>query len=239
MANTKLTAEGSELLDDASNYSDERYENPSVTADVCVCRINDGAVEVLLIKRKFAPFKDAWAIPGGFLNTNREGILDCATRELAEETGVIGISPIQFGAYGDPMRDPRQHVVTIAHYAIVTAETMDYNSIEAMDDANEYAWFKLKELPDMAFDHSIILMDLFDKLKAGVEMQVTAFNFITSTFTWRDLLNVYRAFDCVCAENASNFRKFINARIKFEETGESRSDVGRPAILFKNPVSTI
>ena len=153
MTKVKLTAEGEDLLDDLSNYDKNAYEKPSITVDVCICQIVDNDLKVLLIKRKNPPYRNYWAIPGGFVDIERkEDLKIAAIRELEEETGVKGVDVHQLATYGDPNRDPRMRIITVAYYAIVPSELIDQQNIEAADDAKEYQWASLRNLPPMAFD---------------------------------------------------------------------------------------
>jgi len=108
---------------------------------------------ILLVKRLNNPFKDRWALPGGFVEEN-ESLKAAAQRELHEETNVKTIELHQFHAFGNPGRDPRGHCVTVVYYGFI-----DINLIapKAGDDAKEVKWFKLNELPGLAFDHDMII----------------------------------------------------------------------------------
>jgi 8-oxo-dGTP diphosphatase len=117
--------------------------------------------EVLLIQRGRDPFQGKWALPGGFVDEG-EKVLDAAKRELEEETGISGQNLVQFGAYGDPGRDPRGRVVSIAHWVLLEAKP----EATAGDDAAEYGWFDLDHLPDLAFDHARILFDVRERLRS-------------------------------------------------------------------------
>lgn len=121
-----------------------------VTVDVLV--INNLTDEILLIKRLNEPFKDYWALPGGFVDEN-EDLEKAARRELFEETNVVSDEMIQIGAFGKPHRDPRGHMVTIAYKTILNGN----QNIKAKDDAKEVKWFKLNNLPKLAFDHLEII----------------------------------------------------------------------------------
>lgn len=124
----------------------------AVTVDiVAFCNANS-RINVLLIKRKNEPFKGQWAIPGGFVDEH-ENLEDAAKRELAEETGVKAKTLEQVRAFGTPGRDPRGRIVSIGFLAWIDCEE---NPI-AGDDAAEAKWFKLDELPELAFDHAEII----------------------------------------------------------------------------------
>jgi 8-oxo-dGTP diphosphatase len=123
-------------------------------------------VAVLLIERKNPPFQGCWAFPGGFLEID-EDLAQGAVRELKEETGV-DVSPVQLvqiGAYGHPDRDPRGRVISVAFTAAVNMKSC---KPQAADDAASLRWFNLNELPELAFDHAIILRDAINKKSPAV-----------------------------------------------------------------------
>ena len=127
-----------------------------VTVDVVVFDANQN--EILLIQRKNEPFKDYWALPGGFVDEN-EDLEEAAKRELKEETNVTVSEVVQIGAFGKPGRDPRGHMVSIAYKTIL----IENQNIKPLDDAKEVKWFKICDLPKLAFDHSIIIKQSLKK----------------------------------------------------------------------------
>lgn len=129
-----------------------------VTVDVVLVKPNRN--QLLLIQRKKEPFKDCWALPGGFVDEN-EDLEIAARRELLEETNVTVERLEQIGAFGKPFRDPRSHVVSIAYYGNVPDDTIAI----AADDAKEANWFSIHELPSLAFDHQDIISAAFKKFK--------------------------------------------------------------------------
>lgn len=109
--------------------------------------------QVLLIRRKNPPFKNLWALPGGFLEMD-ESLQESAIRELCEETGISDVNLEQIGAFGDPERDPRGRVITIAYLGVLKSEQQE---AVAGSDAAEVAWFSTTNLPNLAFDHKDII----------------------------------------------------------------------------------
>lgn len=136
------------------------YPMPSITCDVLVLnqQINvtaEGSLKsksnVLLIKRKNEPFKDCWALPGGFMEID-ETLVECAKRELKEETGIdVDASKLHFKKILDKVdRDSRGRVISVVYMTHVSKQI----KVKAGDDAKEYAWFDVNNLPDnIAFDH--------------------------------------------------------------------------------------
>lgn len=127
-------------------------QNVLLTADSVIFFFGPMGTEVLLIKRRSEPFKDSWALPGGFLEDD-EPLEDGALRELEEETGLKLEGLQQIGAFGDPDRDPRGRTVTIAFWGT----TDKREEVQGSDDASEAAWHPVADLPRLAFDHRKII----------------------------------------------------------------------------------
>lgn len=137
-------------------------ENCALTADVVLFGFRpEKKLAVLLIKRGNEPFKDKWALPGGFVNRDEE-LIDGAKREMEEETNVKLESLNQVGVYSKPSRDPRGRVVSVAYYAVVPRKAV---KVKAGDDAVEAKWRNVVDLPELAFDHHDIILDAMAKLK--------------------------------------------------------------------------
>lgn len=128
------------------------YPRPALTVDV-VAATREPRPRVLLIKRGKDPFAGAWALPGGFVEAG-EILAAAARRELKEETGAEVGDLEQLYTAGDPGRDPRGWTVSVVFLARVDAKKI---KAKAADDAAEVGWFPLDALPDLAFDHAIIL----------------------------------------------------------------------------------
>jgi len=129
-----------------------KYPRPMVTVDILLFRLTDNALEVLLIQRKNDPFKQMWALPGGFIEMD-EPLIDAAMRELAEETGVGDIPLIELGTFGDPGRDPRGRTITVLYGGVVDSEII----VTAGDDAGDARWSPVNVLPELAFDHNAVI----------------------------------------------------------------------------------
>lgn len=130
-----------------------KYPRPAVTAD-CVVITHEAEPRVQLIKRGGEPFKDCWAIPGGFMEMD-ETTEQCAVRELKEETSIVISDLHQIGVYSKVDRDPRGRTVSVAYLAI-TDKAQD---AVGQDDAAEVKWWPQTALPEMAFDHDDIMRD--------------------------------------------------------------------------------
>lgn len=138
------------------------YQNISVTTDSVIFFNDDGDTHVLLVKRKKDPFKGMWALPGGFLE-EEESLEKGARRELEEETGLKVEKLKQLRAFGTPGRDPRGRTISIVFYG----ETGSAESVKGNDDAEEARWFSVKDLPQLAFDHSEIMQVAIEAFLSG------------------------------------------------------------------------
>ena len=121
-----------------------------VTVDVLV--IKKKTEELFLFKRLNEPFKDCWALPGGFVDEN-EDLEQAARRELFEETNIETDEMTQIGTFGKPYRDPRGHMISVAYQTNLN----ENQKVKAKDDAKEVKWFSIKDLPELAFDHLEII----------------------------------------------------------------------------------
>lgn len=229
------TAEGKYLNEDASNYDSEAFEKPSVTVDMCICSIIKSDLKVLLIKRKYPPYRGYWAIPGGFVDLPKKETLEkTAARELGEETGLKNIYIEQLKTYGDPDRDPRMRIITVAYFALVPYNSLKNQNIKADDDAEDVGWFSLRKLPKkLAFDHKKILNDLLIRLVGKISYTNIAFSLLPVRFTWSELQKVY---EIVLGKSliAPNFRRKIRSmyNLKKLETKKEKK-AGRPPIYLK------
>jgi len=140
------------------------FPRPAVTTDTLVFREGKECIEVLLIKRKKEPYKDFWAIPGGFLEIE-ETPIEGAKRELLEETSLKIDILKEVGTFGDIDRDPRGRTITIVFYTFLSSHD---HIAKATSDAMEVKWFSVKEMPEMAFDHSEIFKEGLLKLKSHI-----------------------------------------------------------------------
>ncbi len=174
-----------------------KHPHPSVTVDCVIFGFDGSSLQVLLIERGAEPFKGCWAFPGGFLNMD-ESADEGAMRELEEETGLTGAYMEQFHTYSAPDRDPRERVITIAHYALVRT-----SEVRPGDDASRARWFSLNEVPPLAFDHARILKDALTRLRERIHFHPVAFGLLPKEFTMKELRSLYEAVFCVSFDHRS------------------------------------
>lgn len=218
-------------------YDASEFPRFAVTVDVVLLTVADGRLQSLLIERGGEPYKDAWALPGGFKRPD-ETLDQAARRELVEETGIRAPSHLsQLGAYGDPGRDPRTNVVTVAYTAVVTRAL----AAEAATDAQQAQWWPVSEVLEggftLAFDHDRILRDAVERARAELEQTSLAAAFVGPEFTLTELQEVY---ETVWGEqlDRGNFQRAVrrSGRSWVEPTGQRRSGGaggGRPAEVYR------
>ena len=129
-----------------------RYPRPAITVDAIVLKRETN--ELLLIQRAKEPFAGKWALPGGFVETG-ELLADSCKRELEEETGLKLLELIQFKTYDALDRDPRERIISVVFYGFADRDAMAIGA----DDAIRAAWFPLDQLPELAFDHALIISE--------------------------------------------------------------------------------
>jgi 8-oxo-dGTP diphosphatase len=187
-------------------YDIGAYPPFAVTVDVVVLTVVKRDLHVLLIRRDQEPYRGDWALPGGFKRPD-ETLLDAAARELAEEAGIVAPGRLmQFGAYGDPGRDPRGNVVSIAFLAVGP----DVPDVVAGSDAADARLWRVTEVVTdqitLAFDHHRIVLDALDVAADRLQSSDLATAFVGPEFTLSALRSVYEA---VWGESldAANFRR--------------------------------
>jgi len=209
------------------------YPHPALMTNVAIFTIREKRLKSLLVRREGEPFLGQWALPGGFVDMS-ENLRQCAEYALAEETGVSGVYLEQLYTFGDPNRDPRERIITVAYYALIPSDQIQ---LRAAPDAAAVGWYAMNKLPTLAFDHEKILNKAKQRLAAKLDYSTLAFQFMPKVFTLSELQEVY---EIILEEELDkrNFRKWVLALESIEETGEVRRDGRhRPAKLYsmKNP----
>ena len=193
-----------------------KYPHPSVTADCVIFGFDGVSIKMLLIQRGIEPFKEKWAFPGGFMKID-ETAEECAKRELEEETGLKNAAVEQFYTFSDVNRDPRERVITVAHYALVRL-----SEVKGGDDAASARWFAMDEVPSLAFDHDRILRMAVNRLKERICFEPIGFELLPEVFTMTELQNLYEAI----LEVKFDRRNFYNKMLKLGILSEAEP---RPA----------
>ena len=219
-----------------NTYDPSAFPTFAVTVDMVVLTIEKGALGVLLVRRGVAPFQGMWAIPGGFKRPD-ESLDEAARRELLEETGVDGGGSLrQFGAYGDPGRDPRMNVVTVGYLAVL-------RSVEGVVGGTDAAAAELVPVGDvrrggveLAFDHARILEDAVERIRADLALTGIATAFVGPTFTLAELRTVYEEVWGVELDPANFRRSLLGEEGWVVPTGRRARpgrEGGKPAELYR------
>lgn len=198
-----------------------------VAVDAVVFTVVKGALNILLITRKYPPFKGKAAIPGGFVRQD-ESLEAAAKRELTEETGVKDIYLKQIGAYGDVARDPRGRVISVAFLALVSPD----HDLKATSDALDANWYPIDALPELAFDHNLIIKQALSDLRFEIQTTNLAYQILPKRFTLTQLQQLYES---VLGKSLDkrNFRRRILEMDVLKETSETFMEgAHRPAKLY-------
>jgi 8-oxo-dGTP diphosphatase len=199
-----------------------------VTVDIVIFTIHAGTLKVLLVKRGVPPFAGQFAIPGGFVLED-ESLEQAALRELREETGVADVYLEQLYSFGDPKRDPRGRVITVAYFALISAGQAP---LQAGTDAAEAAWWPLDRLPPLAFDHDEILTYAVERLRNKLEYTTVGFQLLPAKFTLSELQEVYEAILGKKLDKR-NFRRKLALLKILKPVAEYRRGGRRPARLYQ------
>lgn len=200
-----------------------------LSVDAVVFGYEEQTISVLLIKRKYEPFKGEWAIPGGFV-LNDESLEEAVERELKEETGIKINYLEQLYTFGKPKRDPRNRVVSVAYFGLIKPSAF---KIFASTDAEEVQWFKINKLPKLSFDHEEILNMAITRLQGKITYEPIGFELLDTKFPFSDLEKLYTTLLGRTIDRR-NFRKKILSLNVLDELDEKVSKgSGRPANLFK------
>ena len=205
-----------------------------VTADVVALTIRDESLCALVVERGSEPFKGRWALPGGFVEPD-EGLCEAARRELMEETAVgDGVARLeQLASYGDPGRDPRGRIVSVAWLAVVPSGVQP----TAGSDAAQAEWRPVTSLlrpGHLAFDHHEILGDGIERARSKLEYTALATAFVGEEFTVADLRRVYEVVWGVGLDAGNFHRKVTNAGFIEPTGGMVQRGPGRPAALYRH-----
>lgn len=242
-----------------SPYDPSAFPPFAVTVDLVVLTVRRHALCALAVRRGEPPFQGRWALPGGFVRDD-EDLSSAAARELIEETGLCAHDPAdpdqvggahleQLATYGDPKRDPRMRVVSVAHLALAP----DLPAPRAGGDAHSARWAPVEDLLNqsgygregeqaapLAFDHAQILADGVERARSKIEYSSLATAFCPPEFTVGELRRVYEAVWAVALDPRNFHRKVTGTPGFLVPTGGTTTrQGGRPAQLFRAGGATL
>ncbi len=212
---------------DGSKTATYSFPRPALTVDCVVFGLDDEGLQVLLVERELPPFRGSWALPGGFVRVG-ESLDEAARRELVEETGLgreraADVFLEQLYSFGAPDRDPREHTVSVAYYALVNIRD---HAVVAATDARDARWFRVDALPELAFDHPTIVRVALERLRGKLRYVPIGFELLPEQFSLAQLQHLYETVlgDAV---DKRNFRKKVLSLGFVLETGAFEEGVPR------------
>ena len=198
-----------------------------VAVDIVIFTIQSGELQVLLVKRGIPPFEGQFAIPGGFILEN-ESLDQAALRELREETGVTDVYLEQLYSFGEPGRDPRGRVISVAYFALIASGL----PLRPGSDAADAQWWPVGKPPALAFDHRAILDYSLERLRNKLEYTTVGFQLLPARFSLTELQEVYEAILDKKLDKR-NFRRKLALLKVLRATREYRHGGRRPARLYE------
>ncbi|WP_040826878.1 NUDIX hydrolase [Nocardia jiangxiensis] len=219
-----------------------RIPEVAIAVDLAVLTVREDALQILLVERGIEPWQGFLALPGGFLEDNREDLDAAAERELAEETGLDlrRVHLEQLRTYGSPDRDPRRRVVTVCYLAFMP----DLPAPEAGGDARAAVWTPVDSVLDgraeLAFDHRRIVADAVERARSKLEYTTLATRFCPPEFTVTELRRVYEIVWGETLDQRNFHRKITGTEGALISTGaQTTRQGGRPATLYRCGPATI
>lgn len=228
-----------------ATYDPTQFERPSVTVDVVVLTVADGALRTVLYERAEHPARRKHALPGGFVRMT-ESLDEAAARVLRDKAGVTSVFSEQLYTFGAPKRDPRGRIITVAYYALVAPGLLAgvQEKKDALLAAVKVPWRGMEGGPvqavgeggavlPLAFDHAEILGKAVLRIRGKLDYTPIGYELLPESFLLRELQDVH---EVIRGEpvNKDSFRRRMLASGLVEPTGErEREAAHRPAELYR------
>lgn len=228
------------------SYDPAAFDHPSVAVDVALLSVVAGSLKILLVRRADHPDLGKWALPGGFVGF-MEPLEDAAARILRDKARQDHVFLEQLYTFGDPTRDPRTRVISVAYFALVDQSRFDRVASVAdgvavgrvhVDWSGETGGAastldESGEEYDLAFDHANIIGVCVKRLRGKLNYTPIGFELLPARFTLRRLQTVHEAI-LGKSVNKDSFRRRMLATGLLEPTGDREDEVGhRPAELYR------
>jgi 8-oxo-dGTP diphosphatase len=206
-----------------------QYQHAVIATDIVIFTIIDNDLKVLLIKMKKSPFEDSWAMPGGLIEPD-ESLEKAAYRHLLKKTNVKDVYLEQLYTFGDVDRDPFGRVVSVAYFALISADNLKLKTTKEYTDVK---WFSIKEIPKLAYDHEKILEHSLKRLKSKLEYTNIVQNLLPKQFTLKNMQDIYELILNKKIDKR-NFRKKISSLKIIKKTDKKTTgEAHRPADLYE------
>lgn len=201
----------------------------SITTDIVIFTIENDELKVLLIKRVKEPFKNQWALPGGFILDN-EPPEKAALRVLKKKAGIDSIYMEQLYTFPGSGRDPRGNVITIAYFALAPKDKI---KIINSDEIQMPTFRSVKKLPDIAFDHNRIITYGLQRLQSKLEYTNVVYSLLPQYFTFNQLQKTYEIILNKKLDKRNFRKKFMLLGLIKPTKKILKGERQRPAQLYK------
>jgi 8-oxo-dGTP diphosphatase len=226
------------------NYDPGEFERPSVTIDVVMLTVVQGDLRLLVLRRAGQPFQGRWALPGGFVHMD-ETLDQAAARILQNKTQLSGFYLEQLYTFGDPGRDPRMRVITVAYVALVNWDRL-VNFEHAADallarvhvpwegeQGGDVALFDSDDQLELAFDHAKLVGTAIKRLRGKLNYVPIGFQLLPELFSLRALQEIHETI-LGRSLNKDSFRRRMLDSGLIRSTKQREQGVGhRPAMLYR------
>jgi 8-oxo-dGTP diphosphatase len=209
----------------------EKFPRIDLTVDAVVFGYKaDEGISVLLTMRTLEPFKGSWSLPGGFVLAH-ESLEQALSRKLKEDADIHVNYLEQLYTFGDPKRDPRKRIVTVAYYALVRAEIFETHKTK---DIPAVAWFPVKKLPKLAFDHKEIIQKALERIKNKIAYEPVGFELLDKVFSLTQLHHLYESLHGEPIDRRNFTKKLFYLGI-IREVAQQKNEKGpgRPRTLYE------
>ncbi|MEO6304222.1 MAG: NUDIX domain-containing protein [Bacteroidia bacterium] len=203
------------------------FPRPALATDCVIFGFDGGELKLLLLEREKEPFKNKWALPGGFVFEDETTEI-AAKRILTEKAGVKNMFIEQLYTFSEVDRDPRERIISVAYFALVNKHQY---TLMAGRDTVTAEWFELSSLPKLAFDHGKIVKTAIQRLKGKVSYQPIGFELLDEKFTLTQLQSLYEAI-LETPIDKRNFRKKILGMGFLKALNEKEKNVARKAARY-------
>ena len=210
--------------------TEKSLKSPLLTVDSVLFTIKDNSLKILLLKRENTPFQNNWALPGGFIDVNKDDSAeDTASRKLTDKTGVSPPYLEQLNTFSSKQRDPRGWSASIAYFALIA-----HDSAQLIND-DSVEWVNVENITNyhpLAFDHQDIFQFALERLKQKALYSMVPVFCLPKAFTLGEYHNLIETILGKKVQKKTLYRRF-EASNMFEETGETVATGARAAMLYR------